>query len=109
MNNPSTGIRRFFHDHPLATMFIITALTILIGTVFYHLVEGLRWIDALYFSMMTITTVGYGDISPQTDIGKLFTVGYIIIGMTIILGFINTLYANRVEKYRGTKKNDSEE
>jgi hypothetical protein len=38
-------------------------------------------IDALYFSVTTVSTVGLGDLSPQTDIGKLFTVVYIFVGV----------------------------
>ncbi len=77
-------------------MFIASSLTVLVGTVFYHYVEDLRWIDSLYFSVITITTVGYGDFTPQTDLGKLFTVFYIINGLGIIYGFINALYERRV-------------
>lgn len=80
----------------LRSMFIASSLTVLVGTVFYHYVEDLRWIDSLYFSVITITTVGYGDFTPQTDLGKLFTVFYIINGLGIIYGFINALYERRV-------------
>lgn len=65
--------------------------TIGFGTLFYHYVEGLSWIDAVYFCIITLTTVGYGDISPQTDIGKLFTAGYVLLGIGIIGGFANIL------------------
>lgn len=55
------------------------------GTVFYHFVEHLKWLDSLYFTVVTLATVGYGDITPKTDAGKLFTIFYIIIGITIFL------------------------
>ena len=48
----------------------LIVLTILTGTLFYHAVEGWRFLDALYFSVATLTTVGYGDFTPQTDAGK---------------------------------------
>ena len=41
--------------------------------------------DALYFSVVTISTVGYGDISPSTDGSRVFTAVYILFGMTIVL------------------------
>jgi len=72
---------------------LLTTLGVLgLGTTVYHYVEGWSWIDSLYFSVITLTTVGYGDFYPQTDAGKLFTIFYIIIGIGIILSFIDTIY-----------------
>lgn len=75
----------------LFVILIITIVVLLIGTIFYHLAEDLKLVDALYFSVITLTTVGYGDITPHTDIGKLFTAGYVIIGIGIIATFARTL------------------
>jgi voltage-gated potassium channel Kch len=69
-----------------------TSVIIAVGTVFYRYIEGWSWIDAAYFSVITLTTIGYGDFSPTTDLGKLFTIGYIIVGVGVILGFINAVY-----------------
>ena len=81
----------------LATVSIIT-----IGSIVYHYIEGWSWIDSIYFSAITLTTVGYGDFSPQTDIGKIFTVFYVITGIGLMFSFINSLYeyhVNKVKKY----------
>ncbi len=77
---------------------ISAGFTILSGTIIYHYVEGWRWIDSFYFSVITLTTVGYGDMSPQTDFGKIFTAFYVIIGIGILLGFINAYYEFRRQK-----------
>ena len=61
------------------------------GIMFYHLHEGMSWVDAIYFSTITLATVGYGDIVPQTDIGKLFTAGYVLVGVGIIAAFVNVV------------------
>jgi voltage-gated potassium channel Kch len=45
-------------------------------------------LDSLYFRVVTLTTVGYGDLSPQTSIGKIFTMIYIILGLGILSSFI---------------------
>jgi voltage-gated potassium channel Kch len=82
-------------DHPYRSLLFATIISILTGTLFYHWVEGLRWIDAVYFSVITLTTVGYGDFSPQTDAGKIFTIFYILNGIGIIFGFINAKYGRR--------------
>ena len=60
----------------------------------YHYLEGWTWFDSLYFSVITLSTVGYGDISPQTTGGKTFTMVYVIVGIGIILSFVNAFYAH---------------
>jgi hypothetical protein len=63
----------------------------IIGVVFYHTVEDFSFSDAIYFTAMTLTTVGYGDFFPHTDAGKLFTTVYAFLGIGIFLGFANTV------------------
>lgn len=65
--------------------FALAILILLSGTLFYHSVEGWSWIDAMYFSVTTISTVGLGDLSPQTDFGKLFTIIYIFVGVGVFV------------------------
>ena len=52
-------------------------------------------LDSLYFSVITLTTVGYGDFAPTTGAGKLFTVFYVLIGMGILASFLNMLARER--------------
>lgn len=81
---------------------ILVALAIFtlgLGTVVYRFIEQLSWVDAYYFSVVTLITVGYGDITPQTDFGKIFTTFYIIIGVGIISLFIRTVIQERVRKH----------
>lgn len=87
----------FFKIRAYRNLSISTILILVNGAVVYHFVEGWRWIDSFYFSVITLTTVGYGDFSPQTDWGKLFTIFYVLTGIGIIFGFINTFYAHRRE------------
>lgn len=82
------------------------ALAILVfGAVFYHIVEGLAWLDAFYFCTITLTTVGYGDITPHTPEGKLFTIFYVLIGIGVIATFANLLLKNAVIKRELKKAN----
>lgn len=69
-------------------VYVVIAV-LLAGMLFYHSVEGWSWLDSLYFSVITLTTVGYGDFSPKTDAGKVFTMIYIVVGLGILAGFIS--------------------
>lgn len=62
-------ISSFFHsmkDREFQGLLVLTLTTLLSGTIFYATVEGFRWVDAIYFSVTTLTTVGYGDLAPKT-------------------------------------------
>ena len=85
-------ILSFLQDKEYRQLLGITLIILAIGTISYHYLEGWSWIDALYFSIITLTTIGYGDFSPQTTAGKVFTIAYIILEISIILGFINTVF-----------------
>jgi voltage-gated potassium channel len=67
----------------------LVVLLLLGGTVFYSIVEEWSLLDSFYFSATTLTTVGFGDLVPQTALGKLGTVLYLFVGLGIIGGFIN--------------------
>ena len=59
-----------------ATLFLFVGLLVA-GTVVYSIVEGWSPLDSLYFSVVTLATVGYGDLHPVTDLGKAFTIVYL--------------------------------
>lgn len=59
------------------------------GTIVYRLIEDWTWIDSFYFSVVAVTTVGFGDITPSTDASKLFTVFYILVGISLIAAYLN--------------------
>lgn len=60
-------------------------LLILLGTIGYVLIENLKFIDALYQAVITITTVGFREVKPLSEPGKIFTIFYLIFG----LGFVS--------------------
>ena len=63
-------------------------------------------VDALYFSVTTLTTVGLGDLAPTTTIGKLFTIVYIFSGLGLLAGFINTIAR---ETLSGMQRNEEDQ
>jgi voltage-gated potassium channel Kch len=91
------------NDLNMVLLFLVF-FTIVVGTLFYRYVENLSFLDAFYFSVITLTTVGYGDIAPQTAVGRIFTVFYILSGIGLIVAFIDNVTKIRIEK-RLQKKN----
>ncbi len=64
---------------------LVTLISLIgIGGVAFHLLERLPWLDALYLSVATMATVGYGDVSPKTPVGRFFTIGFILISVTVV-------------------------
>ena len=84
--NTIRAIRALWSESQFRSLTRLTAIAS--GVVFYSLVEHLSPVDALYFSVTTLTTVGYGDFSPQTTAGKLFTVVYVLVGVGLLLAFL---------------------
>lgn len=77
------------HLHSRLRFFIATIVLVLIlSTITFMRVEGLPAIDAFYFSMVTIATVGYGDIHPLTPMGKMLTIVLILLGTGAFLGVV---------------------
>ena len=101
------AILNFLADKQYRDLLITSLIILLIGTLVYHHLEGWDYVDSLYFSVITLTTVGYGDFSPQTTGGKLFTIFYIFIGLGMILSFLQTLFDHFNEErkqYKTPKK-----
>jgi len=97
------SIFTFLKDEEYRSLLLTSIVVLAVGTVSYHFIEGWTWIDSLYFSVITLTTIGYGDFSPQTDEGKLFTIFYILLGLGMILSFIQTVWSH-YDKERKTEK-----
>ncbi len=102
----------FLRDGEYRDLLFTTSIFVGFGTVMYHFLEGWNWIDSLYFSVITLSTIGYGDFSPATEAGKLFTIFYILLGVGVILSFINTVHHHFEEvrtkgKEKGKRKRNS--
>ena len=65
------------------------------GSYVYSYVEGWRYLDSVYFAVVTVTTVGYGDVVPQTDTGKIFTMFFSFFGIGMALYFF-TLFGRYI-------------
>jgi hypothetical protein len=72
-------------DHVFANVLLASVFILIIHIVwafFYHNVEGWEYLDSVYFVTVTVTTIGYGDHVPQTDVGKMGTIILAWIGIS---------------------------
>jgi voltage-gated potassium channel len=91
--------------HPIASLFLLDLLrdrdsriplywamgTLMFGAIAYHWLEGWSYLDALYFCVVSLATVGYGDLTPTTPLARAFTIVYIINGVAILLALFDRI------------------
>lgn len=66
---------------------IALAGVVLTGILWYKLVEGWTWLDAVYMSVITLATVGFAEVQPLGTRGRLFTIILILMGV-VVVGYI---------------------
>ena len=100
------AVRRAIRSPRTHALIVTTAIVVAAGSGFYMIVEGWSLIDAVYFSIVTLATIGYGDLTPTTDLAKLFTIFYVLIGIGLIASTVATIANATVqagEERRATK------
>jgi voltage-gated potassium channel len=100
------SVFRGLKDAEFRALLILVVVLLLVGTLFYMRWEHWTLIDALFFCVVTLTTIGYGDRIPTTPGSKLFTIFYIFIGIGILLAFIERVARNALTKPRQEKKEE---
>ena len=90
---PPIGRNRFRIRYAL----IALAAAILFGTVGFHFIEGWSLTDSFYVTVQTLTTVGYGDQTPQTQGGRLFAITVMLIGAGGVALAVSTIVQSIVQ------------
>jgi len=80
------------------TFAFIVILGIIIWVILFVHVEWRSIVDSLYFIIMTITTIGYGDIVPITQIGKIIAIVFAISGVPIFIWIVGLIFEERFKK-----------
>ena len=105
-----TAVRRGLSDPTFRALASLVVILLVGGTVFYWRVEGWSVLDSLYFSVITLTTVGYGDLAPAAALSKVFTMIYVLLGLGILVSFVSIVAGHavdaRVERKEGKERMD---
>jgi voltage-gated potassium channel len=67
----------------IVTLLVTLAVIVIGGTVFFRWAEGWSWLDAYFFTVVTLSTVGYGNLVPATALGKIGTTVFILVGLGV--------------------------
>ena len=96
------GKRLWDEDKEFKALIIIFLAILISGTAFYTIVEKWSIIDSMYFCVMTISTIGYGDFAPTTTLSKLFTIVMALSGIGIFVLIVTklaqTLTQSKIDK-----------
>ncbi len=83
-------------------------LTLSVGTVGFVIVDGYPWFDAFYMTVITVFTIGYSEIRPLSQAGRVFNVCLIMFGGVMFLGavgaFTQTLIELELNQYFGKRR-----
>ncbi len=78
--------------------FVISICVVSVGVFFYTVVEQMPVIDAFYYSMMILATVGDASYTPSTNVAKVFTALYAVCGLLVLFSGINLVTDRIYEK-----------
>ncbi len=76
-------------EKKLILSLVLLVLTLLLGSSGYSLIEGWSFFDSVYMTVITLSTVGFQEIRPLSDIGKAFTIGLIFLGLGVVAYIVN--------------------
>lgn len=83
---------------------LLFASPVLVGTVFFKFNEDWSWLDAFYWSVVTCTTVGYGDMSLEEESSRIFSFFFILLGFAFVGAAIGNVGAIQMERELEAKK-----
>eukprot|EP00591_Stephanopyxis_turris_P012852 CAMPEP_0195517050 /NCGR_PEP_ID=MMETSP0794_2-20130614/9536_1 /TAXON_ID=515487 /ORGANISM="Stephanopyxis turris, Strain CCMP 815" /LENGTH=343 /DNA_ID=CAMNT_0040645793 /DNA_START=42 /DNA_END=1073 /DNA_ORIENTATION=- len=98
-----TDFESFANSSRLTRLCIYAVIVYLFVGVFSYSVLFEKWsiVDSLYFSVVSFSTVGYGDITPETNAAKIFTIFFVLVGIAMLgvaLGIMGEILMNAQEE-----------
>jgi len=90
------------------TLLALLVAVIAGGTVFFRMVEGWSWLDSYFFTVVTLSTVGYGNLVPVTTAGKIGTTVFILAGLGIFAAAIQRFGFLAIARHRRETETEAE-
>jgi voltage-gated potassium channel len=85
------AIAAVLRDPETQALPVVAGALVLTGTIFYWRFEDWTIIQALYFSVVALTTVGFGDFTPTTAGTQIFTIIYILTGLGVLVALLSSV------------------
>jgi voltage-gated potassium channel len=85
------AVAAVWRDPETKALPLVAGALVLTGTIVYWRVEDWTIIQALYFSVVTLTTVGYGDLTPTSAGTQIFTIIYILTGLGVLVALLSSI------------------
>ena len=74
-----------FRNPRVQALLLICVLIATCQALVFARIEGWRFLDGFYFSVVSMATVGYGDLAPRTSLGKIFAMAFLIVGIGVFV------------------------
>ena len=87
-----------FRSSRIRALILLFAGVLALGTVIFWMLEPFTWVQAFYFTVATVTTVGYGDLVPSSDWTRLVVAIYALFAITFYLAFASFLGIHFLER-----------
>jgi Ca2+-binding EF-hand superfamily protein len=100
-----TRLRRNARIQGVVVALLGLSILVLVGSVIYATLESMKLIDAVYFTVVTVTTVGFGDYCPESYWGKVFTLFFVPISTVGVAGAIQHVAAVPLQNHRISLEN----
>lgn len=101
-----TKTKQFFNTNGFKYVLSLVAVSVLLSSIAISKVEHMPFTDALWWSFVTATTVGYGDLSPTTDVGRIIAALLMLVGIGLIGSLTSSITSFFLHEKNATCNND---
>ena len=86
--------------NPVVLVLSLLVTVLFVGTAGFHFIEGWPWFDGFYMTLITMTTIGYGEIQPLSHAGRVFNSFLIVTSVIAVGATIATAFPSAIECYK---------